>query len=84
MPEEQKQQSTLEAAGYIAGVGLGATRSAFRGKPISASIIVLAGAILLVGGSHLQHGDSSLFVQVIGCVVTLFGLGGWIFSLKER
>ena len=51
-------------------------------KSISASIIVLAGAILLVGGSHVQHDDTQLFVMIVGCAVTLIGLGGWYFSMK--
>jgi len=51
-------------------------------KSISASIIVLAAAILLVGGSHIQHNDTKLFVQVVGCVAGLIGLGGWFVSLK--
>ena len=53
-------------------------------KPISASIIVLAAAILLVGGSHIQHSDTKLFVQVVGCAVGLIGLGGWFVSLREK
>jgi hypothetical protein len=55
-----------------------------RMKPISASIIVLAAAILLVGGSHVQHGDTKLFVQVVGCGVGLAGLWGWFVSFKEK
>ena len=53
-------------------------------KAISASIIVLAAAILIVGGSHVQHGDTKLFVQVVGCGVGLLGLRGWLVSLKEK
>ena len=52
-------------------------------KSISASIIVLAAAILLVGGSHIQHNDTKLFVQMVGCGVGLIGLGGWFVSLKH-
>lgn len=53
-------------------------------KSISASIIVLAAAILILGGSHLQHGDTGLFVQIVGCTVGVIGLGGWLFSLREK
>ena len=53
-------------------------------KAISASIIVLAAAILLVGGSHIQHSDTQLFIQIVGSAVGLIGLGGWIFSLTEK
>jgi hypothetical protein len=53
-------------------------------KAISASIIVLSGAILLVGGSYLQHSDTRLFVQIVGCAVGLAGLWGWFTSFKEK
>ena len=76
---EHKQTGT-EAAGHIAGLGVGAFRSSFRGKHISAVIIVLAGAVLLLGGSFIRHADTKLFVQVVGCIVGAFGLVGWIFS----
>ena len=42
---EPKPTTTTEAAGYIAGAGFGITRSLLGGKPISSSILVLAGAI---------------------------------------
>ena len=51
---------------------------------ISASIIVLAGAILLVGGSHIPHGDTKLFLQFVGCAVGLIGLLGWLVSFREK
>jgi hypothetical protein len=53
-------------------------------KAISSSIVVLAAAILLVGGSHIQHGDIRLFVQIVGCGVGLIGLWGWLVSFKEK
>lgn len=53
-------------------------------KSISASIIVLAAAILLAGGSHIQHSDTKLFVQVVGCGVGLIGLWGWFACRKEK
>ena len=46
-------------------------------KAISASIIVLASAILIAGGSSIQHGDTRLFVQIVGFVFAVIGLGGW-------
>jgi len=84
MKNETPQQSPTEAAGYIAGVGLSATRSALRGKHISAAIIVLAAAVLIVGGSYIAHSDTKLFVQVVGCIVGAVGLGGWFISVTER
>jgi hypothetical protein len=53
-------------------------------KSVSASIIVLAAAILLAGGAHIQHGDTKLFIQVVGCVIGLMGLGGWLLSFREN
>jgi len=53
-------------------------------KAISASMIVLSAAILLVGGSYIQHGDTKLFVQIVGCGVGLIGLRGWFVCFKEK
>jgi hypothetical protein len=53
-------------------------------KSISASIIVLAAAILIVGGSHIQHDGTQLFVCIVGCGVGLIGLGGWIVCFREK
>ena len=73
-------QSAMEAAGQIAGLGFGAFRAACRGKHMSAAIIVLAGAILLLGGSFIEHSDTKLFVQVMGVIFGAVGLLGWLFS----
>ena len=77
---DENQRSPAEAAGYIAGLGVGM----LRGKHISASIIVLAAAILIVGGSYLRHADTKLFVQIVGCIVLVMGLGGWFVSGTEK
>ena len=53
-------------------------------KSVSASIIVLAGAVLLTGGSHIPHSDTKLFVQIVGSVVGLMGLGGWLRTFHEK
>ena len=53
-------------------------------KTISASIVVLAAAILITGGSHIQHADTKLFVQIVGCVIGLMGMGGWFVSFREK
>ena len=55
-----------------------------RGKHISAAIIVLAAAVLIVGGSYIAHSDTKPFVQVVGCIVGAVGLGGWFISVVER
>lgn len=77
MENTQTKQTATEAAGYAAGVGIATLRAMFRGKHISAAIIVLAGAVLLLGGSLL---NTNSFVQFAGCVVIIVGLVGWIFS----
>jgi len=53
-------------------------------KAISASIVILAAAVLLAGGSHISHNDTKLFVQVVGCGLGLAGLTVWFSSLKEK
>jgi hypothetical protein len=75
-----QKQTAPEAAGYVAGIGSGTLRAAFRGKHLSAAIIVLAGAILILGGSFIRHADTRLFVQAVGCLFSAIGLVGWFFS----
>lgn len=53
-------------------------------KAVSSSIIVLSAAILIAGGSYIQHSDTRLFVLVVGCVTGLIGLGGWFVSLGDK
>jgi hypothetical protein len=53
-------------------------------KLVSASIIVLAAAVLLVGGAHSQRSDARDFLQFVGCVVGLIGLIGWLISFREK
>jgi hypothetical protein len=84
MENTQHKQTAMEAAGYVAGVGIGAARAALRGKHISAAIIVLAGAILLLGGSFIRHDDTKLFVQFVGCVFSAVGLVGWVLSSSQK
>jgi len=84
MENIEHKQTPTEAAGYAAGVGIGAFHAACRGKHVSAAIIVLAGAILLLGGSFIRHADTQLFVQVVGCLVGTVGLVGWIFSSTKN
>jgi hypothetical protein len=77
-------QTKTEAAGYVAGVSVGTGRAAFRGKHISAAIIVLAGAILILGGSFIRHDETKLFVQVVGCIFGAIGLVGWLLSSSKK
>ena len=53
-------------------------------KLVSASILVLAAAILITGGAFIQHADSKLFVQIVGCLLGLLGLGAWFISFREK
>jgi hypothetical protein len=52
-------------------------------KHISASIIVLAAAVIMVAGSHCD-GDTQTFFLAVGCGVCAFGLWRWFVSLKEK
>ena len=65
---------------FLARLRGSAFRELCRGKHVSAAIIVLAGAVLLLGGSFIRHGDTRLFIQVLGCAVGAFGLAGWMLS----
>ena len=53
-------------------------------KLISASIIVLTGTILILGGAYIQHDGTQLFVMATGCGVGAIGLWGWFSNLKEK
>jgi hypothetical protein len=83
MQTENKQTAT-EAAGYTVGISVGFLREMFRGKHISAAIIMAAGAALLLGGSFIPHADTGTFVQVVGVISACAGLAGWIFSSSKR
>jgi hypothetical protein len=52
-------------------------------KLLSASIIVLAGALIIIGASRFTS-DTQTFVEVVGLVVCLIGLGGWFVGLREK
>lgn len=53
-------------------------------KSISAAIIVLAAALLLAGGGLIAHDDTALFVQAVGCLVGIVGLGGWLMTMRSE
>ena len=53
-------------------------------KSISAAIVIMASAILIVGGAFVSHGDTQMFVMVVGCGVGLAGLWAWFGSLKDK
>ena len=52
-------------------------------KQISASIIVLAAAIVIVGSSHFD-GRGAPVIFGIGIGVCVVGLRGWFISMKEK
>ena len=84
MENIEHKHTPTEAVGHIAGLGFGAFSAVCRGKHMSAAIIVLAGAILLLGGSFIVHSDTRLFVQVVGTVLVAVGLGGWFLSSSKQ
>ena len=53
-------------------------------KPLSASIVVLAAAIIITGGGFMQPSDTQTFIEFVGCVIALVGLAGWMACLKEE
>jgi ABC-type enterobactin transport system permease subunit len=52
-------------------------------KQISASIVVLAAAIVIVGSSHFDE-RFKLAILGIGIGVCVVGLRGWFISMKEK
>ena len=53
-------------------------------KLISAAILVLAGALLIVGGAGEKHDDTQRFLYLVGCAVGLVGLVCWFIGLSKR
>ena len=47
---------------------------------MSSSILVLAAAIMITGGSLVPHGDTRVFVQMAGGLVGMAGLAGWLMA----
>ena len=52
-------------------------------KSLSAAIIVLAGAIVLTGGSFVAHSDTQAALQLTGAGVGIAGLIVWYRSLED-
>lgn len=55
-------------------------------KSLSASVIVVAGALLVLGGStsYVPHSDTGMFVRIVGCAVCVTGLWGWFKAINEK
>jgi hypothetical protein len=51
-------------------------------KSLSASIIVLSGALVLVGGSYVNHDQTQGFLQFVGGAVGLIGLVVWFQTIR--
>ena len=52
-------------------------------KSISASIVVLSGALVLVGASFISHDQTQGFLQFVGGVVGLTGLVVWFQTIRQ-
>ncbi len=53
-------------------------------KALSSSLIILAAAILITGGSHVEQRNTREDVQFLGYAVGVIGLAGWIFSMGNK
>jgi hypothetical protein len=53
-------------------------------KAISASIVVVAGAILFSVGQMLNHPDSGLVTCLVGAAIGIIGLIGWYRAMIEK
>lgn len=53
-------------------------------KALSASIVVMAAAILLVGGAQIAHSQTRSFVMLAGGVVGLLGMAAWGYAIMAR
>jgi hypothetical protein len=53
-------------------------------KAISASIVVMAGAILFSAGQMLNHPDSGMVTCLVGATVGIIGLVGWFRAMTEK
>ena len=69
----------------VAEAGRGFEKQVPIMKHISASIIVLAGAVIILGASHqLTNMDNLMFVVIVGSAICAAGLFGWFVSSKEK
>lgn len=53
-------------------------------KSLSASIVVLAGTIVFTAGAFIRHDQTAVFVMLVGGAISVLGLLGWAYSLKQR
>jgi hypothetical protein len=53
-------------------------------KAISSSIIVLAAAMLIIAGLFSRDGNAQAFSVVVGCILGVIGLAGWILSMGDK
>jgi len=51
-------------------------------RSLSAAIVVAVAAAFLLIGAFVTHDDTALFIQVVGCIVGVVGLGGWLMTLR--
>ena len=53
-------------------------------KSISASIIVLAGAITFSTGAMVSHGDTQAVVMLAGAAIGIYGLIAWQKNTQQH
>lgn len=53
-------------------------------KAVSSAIIVLTGGIIYAAGTLNGHGDTQLATCAIGAFLGVFGLIGWLISVKHN
>jgi hypothetical protein len=53
-------------------------------KSISASIIVLAGALTFAIGGTIQHSDTQSVVCIVGIALGILGLGAWAAAFLSK
>jgi hypothetical protein len=51
-------------------------------KAISSSIIVFAAVMLLIAGLFTRDGQG--FAVIVGCILGIIGLAGWIQSMGDK
>jgi hypothetical protein len=52
-------------------------------KSVSASLVLLSGALILTGGSFVAHDQTQGFLQFVGVAIGLVGLAAWFKTFKQ-
>lgn len=51
---------------------------------VSSAIIVFAAAVMITGGSFVDHDQTQLFLQATGCVTGIIGFRAWFVACREN